>query len=166
MKNQSRSIWFFTSKTITFIILYYFLSQFRIKTKRVLLQYIFRKSFNWITQKICLCIKCKWYDRTDASEGIDINKTSASKEFDICHYWYFLNRGFKFQTYICNRCHGLFLTPMMPYLWCLFTMPILLFQKWKILIIVVLLAELAKVKLWNQFDWRSGTFVLRWGAWC
>ena len=24
----------------------------------------------------------------DASEGIDINKTSVSKEYDICHYWY------------------------------------------------------------------------------
>ena len=31
------------------------------------------------------------YDRIDLSEGIDINKTSASKECDICHYWYFLN---------------------------------------------------------------------------
>ena len=29
------------------------------------------------------------YDRTDISEGIDTNKTSASKEFNICHYWYF-----------------------------------------------------------------------------
>ena len=26
------------------------------------------------------------YDRIDVSEGIDINKTSASKECDICHY--------------------------------------------------------------------------------
>ena len=29
------------------------------------------------------------YDRTDASEGIDVNKTSVSKECNICHYWYF-----------------------------------------------------------------------------
>ena len=27
------------------------------------------------------------YDRIDVSEEIDINKTSASKECDICHYW-------------------------------------------------------------------------------
>ena len=27
-----------------------------------------------------------YYDRTDVSEGIDINKTSASKECNICHY--------------------------------------------------------------------------------
>ena len=30
-----------------------------------------------------------YYDRTDVPKGIDINKTSASKECDICHYWYF-----------------------------------------------------------------------------
>ena len=27
------------------------------------------------------------YDRIDISEGIDVNKTSASTECDICHYW-------------------------------------------------------------------------------
>ena len=31
------------------------------------------------------------FDRIDFAEGIDVNKTSASKECDICHYWYFLN---------------------------------------------------------------------------
>ena len=25
------------------------------------------------------------YDKTDISEGIDVNKTSGSKECDICH---------------------------------------------------------------------------------
>ena len=34
-----------------------------------------------------------FYDRIDVSEGIDVNKTSKSKEFYICHYWYFLNKG-------------------------------------------------------------------------
>ena len=27
-----------------------------------------------------------YYDRIDVSEGIDVNKTSASKECDVCHY--------------------------------------------------------------------------------
>ena len=27
-----------------------------------------------------------YYDSIDVSEGVDINKTSASKECDICHY--------------------------------------------------------------------------------
>ena len=47
------------------------------------------------------------YDRIDISEGIDINKTSASEECDICHYWYFLNKGFKYESYLCNGSHDL-----------------------------------------------------------
>ena len=42
-------------------------------------------------------IKTLYFDRIDVSEGIDLNKTSTSKECDICHCWYFLNKGFKFQ---------------------------------------------------------------------
>ena len=48
-----------------------------------------------------------YYDRIDVSEGIDVKKTSASKECDVCHYRYFLNFSFRFQPNICNRCHGL-----------------------------------------------------------
>ena len=33
------------------------------------------------------------YDRMVVSEGINVNKISASKERNICHYWYFLNEG-------------------------------------------------------------------------
>ena len=52
-------------------------------------------------------IKMIYYDRVDVSEGIDVNKTSASKECDICYYWYFLNYIFKFQPSVCNRCLSL-----------------------------------------------------------
>ena len=45
------------------------------------------------------------YDRIDVSEGIDVNKISKSKECDICHYWRFLSKGFKFQPNVCHRCH-------------------------------------------------------------
>ena len=38
-----------------------------------------------------------YFDRIDVSEGIDISKTSASEEWDISHYWYFLGKAFKFQ---------------------------------------------------------------------
>ena len=48
-----------------------------------------------------------YFDRIDVSEGIDVNKTSESKNCEICHYWCFLNKGFKFKTYVCNRCHDL-----------------------------------------------------------
>ena len=47
------------------------------------------------------------YDRIDISEGIDVNKTNASKECDICHYWYFKDIGFKYEPYLCNGCHDL-----------------------------------------------------------
>ena len=46
-------------------------------------------------------------DRIDVSEGINVNKTSVSKECDICHYWYFLNYSFKFQSNVCNTRHDL-----------------------------------------------------------
>ena len=46
------------------------------------------------------------YDRIDISVGIDVNKTSASKECDICH-WYFKDIGFKYESYLCNGCHDL-----------------------------------------------------------
>ena len=39
------------------------------------------------------------------SKIIDVNKTTASKECDICHYWYFLDGGFKNEPYLCNSCH-------------------------------------------------------------
>ena len=47
------------------------------------------------------------YDRIDISEGIDVNKTSASKECDICHYCYFKHIGFKHEPHLCNGCHDL-----------------------------------------------------------
>ena len=47
------------------------------------------------------------YQKIDVSEGIDVNKTSASKECELCHYWFFKDVGFKFEEYVCNRCHDL-----------------------------------------------------------
>ena len=48
-----------------------------------------------------------YFDRINASERIDVNNTSVSKECDICHYLHFLNYSFKFQPNVCNRCHDL-----------------------------------------------------------
>ena len=47
------------------------------------------------------------YEKTDALEGVDVNKTSASKECDLCHYWFFKDAGFKFEEHVCNGCHDL-----------------------------------------------------------
>ena len=45
-----------------------------------------------------------YYDRIDFSKGINIDKASASKEYIICFYRYFLNKEFKSQTSVCNCC--------------------------------------------------------------
>ena len=34
----------------------------------------------------------------------------AQQECNICEYWYFLDKGFKFQPYICNGCHVLMMS--------------------------------------------------------
>ena len=53
-----------------------------------------------------------YFGRIDVFEGTDVNKTSASKECNICHYWSFLNKGFKFQPNVYDRCHDLLMMPM------------------------------------------------------
>ena len=45
--------------------------------------------------------------KIDVSEGIDVNKTTASKECELCHYWLFKDVGFKFEEHVCNKCHDL-----------------------------------------------------------
>ena len=44
-----------------------------------------------------------YYDRIEVSEENDVNKTSGSRECDICHYCYFLSYSFKFELNVCNR---------------------------------------------------------------
>ena len=47
------------------------------------------------------------YQKIDVSEGIDVIKTSASEECELCHYWFFKDVGFKFEKHVCNGCHDL-----------------------------------------------------------
>ena len=47
------------------------------------------------------------YEKFDVSEGIDVNKTKASKECELCHYWFFKDVGCKFEEHVCNGCHDL-----------------------------------------------------------
>ena len=55
-----------------------------------------------------------YYDIIDVSEGIDVNKTSASEECDDCHYWCFLDYSFKFQPNVSNRCHDFLMMSINP----------------------------------------------------
>ena len=47
------------------------------------------------------------YIKINISDGVDLNKTSASKECKVCHYWFFKDIGFRFEEHVCNKCHGL-----------------------------------------------------------
>ena len=47
------------------------------------------------------------YQKIDISERIDVNKTTASKECELCDYWIFKHVGFKYEKHVCNRCHDL-----------------------------------------------------------
>ena len=52
------------------------------------------------------------YERINVSEGININKSNKSKKCMIFHYWYFKDIGYKFELYVCNKCHDI---SKMPY---------------------------------------------------
>ena len=45
------------------------------------------------------------YVRFDVYDGIDVNRASKSKECAVCHFWYFLDKRFRFQPDVCNGCH-------------------------------------------------------------
>ena len=77
-----------------------------------------------------------YFDRVDVSEEIDVNKTSESKECDICQYWYILDKGFEFEADVCNGCDDVLMMSMN-----LGDNSIL-----KVLIIIILLVELTKVR--------------------
>ena len=47
------------------------------------------------------------YDRIDIAEGIDVDKTDKSKECMFCHFWYFLNKNFKYGPYLCDLWCGM-----------------------------------------------------------
>ena len=47
------------------------------------------------------------YEKIGVSEGIDVNKTSSSKECMLCRYCFFKDIGFQFEEHVCNGCHDL-----------------------------------------------------------
>ena len=47
------------------------------------------------------------YDKIDASEGINNNKTDGLREFIICYYWYLLKISLRFQPKVCDGFHDM-----------------------------------------------------------
>ena len=62
---------------------------------------------NHLKTKFLYKIYMLCHDRTDAYKEIDVNRTSESKKYDICHNWYILNKGFKFQPNVCSGWNNL-----------------------------------------------------------
>ena len=48
------------------------------------------------------------YNRTDISEGIDVNKNkNISRKYSLCKFYYFLNKNFKYGPYLCDGCYDM-----------------------------------------------------------
>ena len=75
----------------------------------ILTKSIFNKNHEFLLSTVLrkMFISVLYYNRIDVSEVIDVNNSSASKECIICHNWYFLKKGFRFQPTVCNDCHDI-----------------------------------------------------------
>ena len=76
--------------------LYYKLSHFRIKIKITTTIIYSQKNVPINYVKTAINYKVLYYDR------IGINKTNASKQGKICHYWCVLDKRFKSPPDVCN----------------------------------------------------------------
>ena len=47
------------------------------------------------------------YDKSDITEGIDVDKTNKSRECIFCHYWYYLNKNFSYGPFTCDGCYNI-----------------------------------------------------------
>ena len=48
------------------------------------------------------------YDKIDISEGIDVKECNeTSRKYTLCKFYYFLNKNFNYQTYLCDGCHDI-----------------------------------------------------------
>ena len=48
------------------------------------------------------------YDRTDISEGIDIEKgKETSRKCSLCKFYYFLDTNFSYGPYLCDGCYDM-----------------------------------------------------------
>ena len=52
-------------------------------------------------------MKILYYNKINVSDRIDINKSNKSKEYVICHHWYFLDLNYTYEPYVCNGCHDI-----------------------------------------------------------
>ena len=68
----------------------------------IIIRSVFEEGDKLYSQRFVWIVKMLHYEKINVSEGIDTNKTSASKQWILCHYWYFKNVGFKFEPRVIN----------------------------------------------------------------
>ena len=84
-------------------------------------------------------------ESTLLKELILIKQMHHQKSCRICHYWYFLYKGFKFQPDVCNGCHDVLMMSINLSDIAVLNIGGIYYRC--IIIIVVLLKELARVML-------------------
>ena len=47
------------------------------------------------------------YDGINISEGIDIDASNKSKEYMLCHCWYFLDKNYSYGPCLCDGCYNI-----------------------------------------------------------
>ena len=47
------------------------------------------------------------YERINISERTDVDMSDKSKEWMLCHYWYFLDKNFSYGPYLCDGCYSI-----------------------------------------------------------
>ena len=76
--------------------------------------YIGQSISNFSDKAVCselhtmlFCNKITESKRLDTTESIDVYCTGvgSSKQCDICHSYFFKNKNFNYQPYICDGCH-------------------------------------------------------------
>ena len=46
-------------------------------------------------------------EKIDLSDGIDVDMSNRSKECIFSHYWYFLDKSFSYERYLCDGCYNM-----------------------------------------------------------
>ena len=77
----------------------------KLRNVTIIIRSVFSENGNFYSQ--LFLDEALQYQKINISEEIDINKTNASKESELCHFWFFKDIGFKFKEHACNKSHDL-----------------------------------------------------------
>ena len=56
--------------------------------------------------------KTVYCSRTDIFDSSDVNTNKTSKECMVCDFWYFVDKRYRVQGFVCNDCHNILMMSM------------------------------------------------------